>query len=125
MPKPSCVSCQRQSLGKRRARIARSGDLPPPSPPAEQATTRQDQTGQASADNGSRNRCGCIRRRGEHRCTNVTMRAESSERENLIESERLAGNESGQRNLVGVQLTIAVLNSAEGLTVAESGRTKH
>ena len=53
------------------------------------------------------------------------MRAESSERENLIESERLAGNESGQRNLVGVQLTIAVLNSAEGLTVAESGRTKH
>jgi len=30
-----------------------SGDLLPPSPPAENATTRQDQAGQASADDGA------------------------------------------------------------------------
>ena len=32
-----------------------SGDLLPPSPPAEKATARQDQAGEASANNGGRN----------------------------------------------------------------------
>ena len=44
---------------------------------------------------------------------------------NLIESERLAGDQTGQRNLVGVQLTIAILNGSKRLAVAESGRAKH
>jgi hypothetical protein len=38
-------------------RTVLSGDLLPPSPPAENATARQDQTGKASTDNRSRG-CG-------------------------------------------------------------------
>src|SRR5262245_36522551 len=32
--------------------VGSSGDLPPPSPPAEKASARQDQTGKASANDG-------------------------------------------------------------------------
>jgi len=35
--------------------LIRSGRLLPPSPPAEKATARQDQTGKASTDDGARN----------------------------------------------------------------------
>jgi hypothetical protein len=46
------------SLGRvlrNRERCAGSGDLFPPSPPAEKATAREDQTGQASTSDGGRN----------------------------------------------------------------------
>jgi hypothetical protein len=38
---------------KRRPSVARSGDLLPPSSPAEKATARQDQAGKASTDDGA------------------------------------------------------------------------
>jgi hypothetical protein len=38
---------------KRRVRIARSGDLPPPSPPGEEATAREHETRQSGAGDGA------------------------------------------------------------------------
>jgi hypothetical protein len=61
----ACVDVNRAQLDfelgtnrKRRVRIVRSGALLPPSPPAEKATTSQDQAGKASTGDGTGDRLG-------------------------------------------------------------------
>jgi hypothetical protein len=60
-----------EALSVERKMFERSGDLLPPSPPAEKATARQDQAGKASTGDGTGDRCG---RTSEDRITSCANR---------------------------------------------------
>src|SRR5262249_4098335 len=84
--------------------LRRKSDLPPPSPPAEKATSRQDQAGQASTCDGR----GHVHRRwveqghlDERADVSLRRTGVTREREHLGDLERRTREDTRQRHAVG------------------------
>jgi hypothetical protein len=101
-----------------------SGDLIPPSPPAEKATASQDQAGQTGSHHRPRRVHDVALRSGQDRGTHVALRECGiaapvlTEREHFVNGEGLAGREAGQRHEVGLQDAIDFIGCAAAWPLA-------
>jgi len=119
----SAIACR----SKRHVRVVSagsSGDCLPPSPPAEKAAARQDQTGESSTGDGAWYR----HRRGiGHDCrTDITLRREREraavlgEVEDFRDRERLTQGKAGQRQRIGRRRRIVEVRLVEELPAASN-----